>query len=162
MAEKSDQSFIVERTRALALMHLSRRRDLAIKEPREKGTGLDLLISIVKENEPPVRQFGMALGGSVDPATEEQLARMLRPAMKAALGVGHFPYPVGLLHFTMQDDQGYFTWLAEPTIDEGSPRLLLHSEPHCRKFDRDAMDRIVGEVDRWYEAFFARIAVKAS
>jgi hypothetical protein len=42
------------------------------------------------------------------------------------------------------------------------PRLLLHSEPHCHRFDRVLLDRIVGEVDRWYDAFFARIAVKAS
>jgi hypothetical protein len=77
-------------------------------------------------------------------------------------GRGQFPYSVGLLYFTMQDDQGYFTWLAEPTTPEDGPRLLLHSEPRCRKFDQALLDELVASVDQWYDAFFARIAVKAS
>jgi hypothetical protein len=163
MAEKQEQWFISERSRWLALMHLSRRKDLGIKEVKDQGTGLTFMLSIPKANElPSVRQFGLVLSGTVEPVTEQQVNGLLQPTMTSFLSAGPFPYPVGLLHFTMQDDQGYFTWLAEPDVTDAGPRLLLHSEPHCRKFDRDLLDTIVRAVDQWYDLFFARIAVKAS
>src|SRR5438105_1598219 len=110
MAEKQEQWFISERSRWLALMHLSRRKDLDIKEVKDQGTGLTFMLSIVKANElPSVRQFGIVLSGTVEPATEEQVNELLRPALASSLSIGPFPYPVGLLHFTMQDDHGYFT-----------------------------------------------------
>ncbi|HKB38859.1 MAG TPA: hypothetical protein VKD72_20615, partial [Gemmataceae bacterium] len=76
--------------------------------------------------------------------------------------IGEFPYPVCLLHFTMDDDQGYYTWVAEPVVTKDGPRLIQHAQAHCRKLDREALDHIVASVDRWYEAFFQTIAVKTS
>lgn len=163
MTENTNQWFIAERSRALALMCLSHREDLVIKDVKDRGTGLDFMVSIVKEKEPlSVRQFGIVLRGAANPVTEERLNEELRPALKSFQSIGQFPYPTGLLHFTMQDDRGYFTWLAEPAVAEGGPLLLLHSEAHCHKFDRGLLDGIVEAVDQWYDAFFARITVKAS
>src|SRR5437899_2725299 len=109
MPENATQWFIAERSRALALMHLSHRKDLVIKEVKDQEIGLSFLLSIVKENVPPsVRQFGITLGGSASPVTAEQLNKILRPTTESFLRRRQFPYPVGLLHFTMQDDQGYF------------------------------------------------------
>jgi hypothetical protein len=163
MAGESDQWFVAERSRTLALMYLSHRRDLRIKDQRDAGIGLDLLVYIVKESESPsLRPFGIALGGTVSPVNEEQRNKLLRPTLQSLLRIGQFPYPVGLLHFTMQDNQGYFTWIAEPAVTRDDPQLLIHSEPHPQKMDREVLDRIVEQVDRWYDAFYAKIAVKAS
>jgi hypothetical protein len=62
----------------------------------------------------------------------------------------------------MDDDQGYYTWVAEPEVLDNAPRLLMHGEAHCRKLDRAALDEIISLVDHCYDAFFGRIAVKAS
>ena len=94
--------------------------------------------------------------------TEGHLDKVLRPAMQSFLRIGPFPYPVCLFHFTMDDDQGYYTWVAEPAVTDAGPRLLMHETPHCRKLDNVALDEIVARVDGWYDAFFGRIAVKAS
>ncbi|HYT92117.1 MAG TPA: hypothetical protein VEL76_25605 [Gemmataceae bacterium] len=51
---------------------------------------------------------------------------------------------------------------AEPAVTEAGSRLLLHEVPHCRKLDTAALDEIVAQVDRWYDAFFSQIAVRAS
>ena len=163
MTENTNQWFIDERSRVLALMYLSRRTDLVIKDVKDRDIGLDFMVSILKANETrPVRQFGIALKGSTSPLTIVQLNEALRPAIESFQDIGQFPYPIGLVYFTMQDDRGYFTWLAEPRVAEGGPLLLFHSEPHCHPFDTGLLDRIVEAVDRWYDAFFARIAVKAS
>jgi hypothetical protein len=62
----------------------------------------------------------------------------------------------------MDGDQGYYTWVAEPAVTAEGPRLQMHAAPHCRTLDRPALDEIVENVDRWYDAFFGQIAVKAS
>jgi len=163
MAGESDQWFVAERSRALALMYLSHRKDLVITEQKGADIGLDFIVYVVKESESPsLRQFGIALGGTAGPASAEQLDKALRPTMQSFQRIGQFPYPVGLLHFTMQDDQGYWTWVAEPAVSKDAPQLLIHSEPHAQRIDRGLLDRIVERVDRWYDAFYARIAVKAS
>ena len=161
--EKEQQEwFIEERTRALAMVALTRRDDLVVANAGQ-GSGLQFIVCLVKDNgEPAVRQFGVFLRGTKSPATEADLDRLLRPTLRSFLRQGRFPYPVCLFHFTMDDDQGFFTWVAEPAVGEEGPRLLLHDVPHCRKLDRTALDEIVELVDRWYDAFFSRITVEAS
>jgi hypothetical protein len=102
------------------------------------------------------------LRGTKSSATEEYLDKLLRPTMAEIVRTGQFPYPVCLFYFTMDDDQGYYTWVAEPVVREEFPVLVMHSEPRCRKLDRSALDEIVEAVDHWYDVFFGRIAVKAS
>ena len=82
--------------------------------------------------------------------------------MESFLRVSEFPYPVCLLYFTMEDNRGYYTWIAEPVLTEdGKPRLQVHSAADCKNFDREALDKIVSQVDAWYDAFFASIVVGA-
>jgi hypothetical protein len=162
MSEHKQEWFVAERARALALMHLTRRKDLVVTQA-ERGVGLEYVVYITKEGgEPSLRQFGVFLRGTKSAVTEDQLNRVLRPTVQSFQRVGQFPYPVCLFHFTMDDDQGYYTWVAEPVVVDDGPRLLLHSEARCRKLDRASLDELVHQVDRWYDAFFARIAVKAS
>jgi hypothetical protein len=159
MNEDKQEWFIAERARALAMIHLTRRDDMVVMKAAQ-GIGLDLLISITREKgEASVRQFGVLLRGAKSAVTEGHLERVLRPTMQQ---IGPFPYPACLFYFTMDDDQGYYTWVAEPAVTPEGPRLQMHEAPHCRKLDRAALDEIVGKVERWYDAFFSQIAVKAS
>ncbi len=162
MSEEKQEWFVAERARVLAMVHLTRRDDLVVAKAGP-GVGLEFLVSIARENGgPSARQFGVFLRGTKSPATEAHLDKVLRPAMQAFSRIGQFPYPVCLFHFSMDDDQGHYTWVAEPTVADEGPRLLMHDAPHFRKLDRAALDEIVGKVDRWYDAFFSQIAVKAS
>jgi hypothetical protein len=154
--------FIAERSKALAMVVLTRRDDLVVRNAGQ-DTGLQFLVSFSKGNgEPAIRQFGVFLRGTKSPVIEAHLDRTLRPKMQSYLRKGPFPYPVCLFHFTMDDDQGYFTWVAEPAVADEEPRLLLQEGPHSRKLDRAALDEIVDKVDRWYDVFFRQITVKAS
>jgi hypothetical protein len=161
MSETTQDWYIAERGRTLARLHLTRRGDLDV-EKAGPGIGLEYVVSILKVGEPSLRQFGVFLGGSKTATTEEDLDKLLRPKMRSFLRLGPFPYPVCLFHFTMDGDQGYFTWVAEPTVTEDEPQLLMHEAAHCRKLDRAVLDEIVRKVDHWYDVFFGRIVVKAS
>jgi hypothetical protein len=162
MSDREQKWFVAERTRMMALVHLTRRKDLTITEAG-KGIGLDLIVSVATaDQERSLRQFGVFLRGTISPVSEEQLNKALRPTMESFQRLGQFPYPVVLFHFTMEGDRGDWTWVAEPQVVEDNPRLLMHCEAHGRVLDRAALDEIVERVGRWYDAFFGRIAVKAS
>jgi hypothetical protein len=162
VSEEKQEWFVAKRARALAMVHLTRRDDLAVANAPQ-GVGLQFLVSLGGDNrEPSVRQFGVFLRGTKAVITEAQLDKLLRPAIQSFLRLGPFPYPVCLFHFTMDDDQGYYSWVAEPAVTDDGPRLLMHEAPHSRKLDAAALDEILEQVDRWYDAFFRRIAVKAS
>ena|ERR1019366_7057098 len=162
MSVSTQAWFVEERARAMAIVHLTRRDDLIVSKAAQ-GVGLEFIVTIHKENgEPSVRQFGVFLRGTKSRMTETHLDETLRPAIQSFFRMGQFPYPVCLFHFSMDDDQGYFTWVAEPAIIDGGPKLLMHETSHCRKLDKAALDEIVEKVDGWYDAFFRQIAVKAS
>ena len=72
-----------------------------------------------------------------------------RPRM---LRRGSFPFPVCLLYFTMENNEGRFTWIAEPIIEEGKPVLKYHEAANTRKFDKGALDEIVDKINNWYDA----------
>jgi hypothetical protein len=164
MSENGQEWFVAERSKVLARVYLTRRDDLVIRDPGAgRDVGLEYLVGITREGEKSsVRQFGVVLRAARDRVTEEHLNKILRPTMESFLRVGEFPYPVCLLYFTMDDNQGYYTWIAEPTLTEdGKPRLQVHSTADCKKLDREALDKIVSQVDAWYDAFFANIVVGA-
>ena len=162
MSETTQAWFVAERARAMAIVHLTRRDDLVVSKAGQ-GVGLEFIVTIQnKTGEPSVRQFGVFLRGSKNAVTEASLDESLRPEMQSFFRMGQFPYPVCLFHFSMDGDQGYFTWVAEPAILDGGPRLLMHDASHCRKLGKATLDEIVEKVDGWYDAFFRQIAVKAS
>jgi hypothetical protein len=162
MTQESQEWYVAERTRALAMVHLTRRDDLVVSKA-VPGIGLEFIVCISKvKGDPSVRQFGVFLRGMKNAVTEAQLDKTLCPTMQSFPRKGQFPYPVCLFHFSMDGDQGYYTWVAEPAVTAEGPRLQMHEASHCQRLDRAALDEIVEKVDRWYDAFFGKIAVKAS
>jgi hypothetical protein len=164
MSSAKNKWFVTERSRAMANVYLTRRDDLKVdKAPFSEEHGLTLLVRIEKPSSRSIRQFGIAIAASVNPTTPARLNKSLRTRMRTYLQAEEYPYPVLLFYATMQDTQGYFTWLVEPVVSqEGQPRLLRREEADCRLLDRAALDAIVAQVDRWYDAFFATMTATAT
>lgn len=144
------ERLIAKRTEALAIVYLTRRGDLTIHEVGGE-TGLDLVVRIPSDRKEPARQFAVQLKGVWRPVTKEHADNVLRPAVREAQGHGPFTFPVLLLFFTMDDDRGWYTWLAEPVVRAGRALLLAHQDADCRPLDNGALDEIVARVDRWYD-----------
>jgi hypothetical protein len=156
-AVDQDKAFLAERTRALALVYLTRRGDLEVSDG-DRDLGLDYLVRIVREGSPSLRRFGLALRGDVAPVAAEEANRVLRPALQQLSSPGEFPYPVCLFYFTMANDEGRYTWVAEPLVDEaGRPILQVHAEADCQPLTSAALDGIVRRVERWYDAFYVSV-----
>ena len=67
-------------------------------------------------------------------------------------GMGKFLYPVCLLFFTMREEQEFFSWLAEPVITQGTPKLVHHTTANCVELTGDVLDAAVESVVAWYDA----------
>src|SRR5437899_1765665 len=112
MADKREkrQRFIEERARALAIVHLTRRDDLVVKDS-DGYPGLDLRVTIVRGKKRAARWFGVALAGTWSATTVDHVNETLKPTMQLLRRIGPFPFPVCLFHFTMEDNQGHYTWV---------------------------------------------------
>ena len=89
--------------------------------------------------------------------TAMQANSSLYPSMQKMLRYGPFPFPVVLFFFTMEKNEGWYTWAAEPVISsDGTFALIQHGDASCRPLNSEAIDGIIDAVDRWYDAFFAR------
>jgi hypothetical protein len=157
MAQNTTQErFIAERVRALAVVYLTRRDDLIVTE-ETADVGIDLWVTLNLADKDGHRKFGVELRGVRSAVTADHANNVLYPSMQKLLRYGPFPFPVVLFFFTMENNEGWYTWVAEPAITTGGEfELVQHGTASCRPLNSDAIDDIVEAVDRWYDAFFAR------
>jgi hypothetical protein len=157
MAQKNarQERLIAERARALAIVHLTGRPDVTVQEETEE-IGVDLLGFIRPKGRRGIRQFGVAVKGTWESVTAARAKEVLRPRMRELLRDGPFPFPVVLFLFTMEHDEAWYAWVAEPVIaPHGGADLRLHDEANGLPLDDQIADGIVGRINDWYDAYYA-------
>ncbi len=157
--EHKREILIEKRARALALMLLTRRKDLLIEEVKD-DIGLDYLVRLQTEDKEGLRVFGVALRAVREAVTKDHADKVLRSSLQAMKRYGPFGRPVCLFFFTMENDAAWYTWVAEPVeSDGGKPGLRYCDQPDCRPLDKKALKGVVEHVDSWYDALFPSLAV---
>ena len=138
--------FIAERAEHLAIVHLTRSPNLAIKHLKGADSGLDLLVTILQDQLPTGRMFGVQVKG-YDRTFEniQQLSSVLGETEK--IYPQELPFPVCLFVFTMDDDKGYYQWL---NYLNNSSTTALNFQ--WRSLDASSVEQILKEVNAWYEA----------
>ncbi len=159
MDRKRFDWYVEERVESLAIMHLTRRPDLrVVREFREDGRVVDLLVAVAGTDRAGWKKFGVGLGGRKESFRSGEANTEMSHFLGQFLDqYGEPTFPYCLFYFTMDDGRGYVTWLAEPVVREGSPRLRFHRTADCAPLDRGAVDRIVGQVEAWYDAYHSAI-----
>jgi hypothetical protein len=151
MTNESKQRFLSEWVRARAAVILTRRGDLTLSDTR-RDTGLDLHVRIDREDKPMRLVFGVLLRGSWSPVSIDRANTILGPTMGQFRGLRKFTYPVCLLFFTGQDERAFFSWLAEPVVTDGAPKLVHHEKAACVELTNELLDEVVDRVVAWYDA----------
>ncbi|MCI0461187.1 MAG: hypothetical protein L0Z62_29925 [Gemmataceae bacterium] len=147
--------FIAERGKALALVLLTRRDDLLVKETKEEN-GLDYTVHIKTPDNLGDQPFGVYVASGMTPVTLDGASKQLQPVMEKVQSIGRFAFPVCVFYFTVKDDEGYHAWAYEPFVTpEGTLKLLLPAEARCRKLNNESLAEIVSAVQRWYEGFYS-------
>jgi hypothetical protein len=142
---------LAERVRALATVILTRRGDLTIVDTK-RDTGLDLHVSIDREDKSMRLTFGVLLRGLPTSVTIEQANRALAPTMAQFQGMRKFTYPVCLLVFTLREEQAFYSWLAEPIVTGGAPKLVHHTKAQCVPLTDELLGQVIEQVIAWYDA----------
>ena len=135
---------------------LTRRGDLSVVETK-KDTGLDFHVYIDREDKPMRLMFGILLRGVPSAVTLEQADRILGPTLGQFQGMRKFTYPVCLFFFTMREEQAYFSWLAEPVVNGGVPKLVHHDKAHCVELTNERLDQVVEVIVSWYDSVEAAL-----
>jgi hypothetical protein len=146
-----NEQFLADQVRALATILLTRRGDLTIVETK-KDTGLDFHVTIEREDKPMRLVFGVLLRGIPSPVRAEQANQVLGPTLGQFRGMRKFTYPVCLFFFTTRDEQAFFSWLAEPTSDGGSPKLVHHDKANCLPLTNELLGKVIERIVAWYDA----------
>ena len=160
--KKKPEWFKDLRLPSLAIMHLTRRPDLRVsQEVRVDGKILDLMVEIVDGNGPAWKRFGVYLQGTTSPITIEQANKALNASLRRFLDdYGEPTLPFCVFYFAVGEGQGFVTWIAEPLVKDGLPTLKYHDKTDFKVLDQDALDRIVDQVNSYFEAIRSR-AIRA-
>jgi hypothetical protein len=145
-----DETFLAEWLRARAVVILTRRDDLTIRETKA-NTGLDLHVYIDREDKPMRLMFGILLHAVPSPI-RGSVNRLLAPTMQQFRGMKKFTYPVCLFFFTMREEQTFFAWLAEPVVIKGAPKLIHHGKAHGIQFTNELLNQVIEQIVAWYDA----------
>jgi hypothetical protein len=147
----SKERFLADRVRALATVILTRRGDLTVVETKQ-DTGLDFHISIDREDNPMRLVFGVLLRGVLSPVTVDRANKVLGPTLGQFQGMRKFTYPVCLFFFTMREEQAFFSWLAEPVVTDGAPKLVHREKANCVELTDELLGQVVEQIVAWYDA----------
>jgi hypothetical protein len=162
MTKDMKKKWLAVRTQALAVIYLTRRRDLVITDLNMKAdTGIDLFVCVERDDPLARPLFGVLVRGGVKSATPVEVDKLLDATFAKFVRRGHFAYPVCLFYFTMREDQAFFTWLAEPVTDPaGEPKLLHHKKAKCRVLTDHLLNDAVERIVRWYDALQAALVAQ--
>jgi hypothetical protein len=102
-----------------------------------------LHVTIDREDKTKRLVFGVVVHGAGGSTIGSGANRMLGPTMGRFAGLRKFAYPVCLFFFTMGDDQAYFSWLAEPIVADGAPKLVQHEKARCVELTNEVLNEAV-------------------
>jgi hypothetical protein len=145
----TEQNLIGKRAELLARVNLTRRMNVTV-HPFDVGGAdqLDLICTIRDDTVKGFLPFGVLVWGTAkELAHGGDVSPLVRQRLKAQ-DTKYF-LPVIILVFSMHNDAGFFSWLAEPDRQNG--KLVLHTKPIFRPFTSKHLDTVVGDVVDWYQ-----------
>jgi hypothetical protein len=149
---------IEHRTQALATVFLTGRNNVDVISLRDLGD-LSMICRILTDEDNAEMVFGVIHGGVAGPIESERWAEkwLNTYSPRALKTVKKYPFPVLILLFSMQSDEGVFSWRMEPDISEGVPALILNERFACEKATRTGLDSVLKRVRSWYAAYYDRM-----
>jgi len=154
VTNEAKEQCIADQVRALATVILTRRGDLTLVETK-RDSGLDFHVSIEREDKPMRLTLGILLRGVAVPVTAEHANKILEPTMGQFRGMRKFTYPVCLFFFTLREEQAFFSWLADPVVNAGAPKLVHHEKAACVPLTDELLGQVIEQVVAWYDAIEA-------
>jgi hypothetical protein len=153
-------NYIAQRADLLAQLVLTRRKGARIVSfAQANETGIDFIAQL-----PPLPDEGHdgkikpylcvhVKGTSATLEDERAAAAYSRQHWKPISGKAFFLAPVIFLLFSMEGDQGYFSWVMEPRVDrEQGPSLTWVESPDMTKITKKSIEDVFDRTEQWFKA----------
>jgi len=138
------------RVRSHAVLWLTQRDDLRVVYQSSTASGVDMLVVIQRDGHVSTRQFGVVLdarrNGSAAPRLDAKTIAHERAAYADAT------FPICMLAFSSNSEHGWFRWIVEPVEPMDGTGLELSTRIHFEATTDELLDRVVAEVNDWYDA----------
>ncbi len=148
--------YVAKRAELLAQLVLTRRKGVGLLSFTEAAdTGLGLVAQLPVPDLGHDRQIqpylNVQVQGTEEPFEDDRSA--------TACGKRHwkpfslFMAPAVFLLFSMEGDQGYFSWMLEPRVDdEKGPTLTWVENPEMTKITRKSIEHVFDRTEEWFKA----------
>jgi hypothetical protein len=141
--------YVSLRARSYAVLWLTSRDDLRVVYQSSTASGVDMLVTVLRDGQFSGRQFGVVLAarrtGSAAPRLDAKMIAHERATYSEAT------FPICMLAFSANSESGWFRWIVEPTAGESEAALELSSRIHFEATTSELLDRVVDEVNQWYD-----------
>ena len=151
MTDEDLRRWVEDRSIAHAALWLLERDDLRTPDQYAPYFGIHLAIVIGRGG----RFRGRYFGGVVKACRSRNSApKPLTPRAIAAERerFTDATFPVCMLAFSATSSAGWFRWIVEPVLEDGSASLRLSSSPRFRRATDELRDQLIDDVNRWFEA----------
>jgi hypothetical protein len=155
--DKGQPWFVEERAIALASLLLTSRKDLVVTHVPAKDHEYDLLVELVKDHHPWARLFAVQVAGVLElPSVQdiEAKLRKVRPKPRQ-----EYSLPLAAFLWDVRRNEGFFTWIVQPVIQNGAPKLDGISKQDWHKLDESAVNKIVEQVNAYYDALMDQLKI---
>jgi hypothetical protein len=156
--------YVDKRAELLAHLVLTRRKDVTVVPVGQPDVGIDYFVRVMHPiiHGQVLPQFGVEVKGTSEPLRDEQIAgKHANHLIKNRHPEGLFLFPIILMLFSVESDEGYYCWLMEPLLSKESPPSLNRvSSLKMTKIGKKTLDEIIAKVERWFEAT-AELLVKS-
>jgi hypothetical protein len=109
-------------------------------------------VSIKREDKAMRLTLGVLLRGVTPSVSIEAANKILAPTLGQFQGLRKFTYPVCLFLFTLREEQAFFSWLAEPIVQSGVPKLVHWTKANCVELTDTLLEQSLEQVVAWYDA----------
>jgi hypothetical protein len=152
--------YVAQRADVLARLVLTRRkgtRVIAFKDSQDTGFLVQLPRSVENgKNKSPQPCLAVYVQGTDDRLDDERRAAAYSRESWKELSDKAFDFylaPVVFLLFSMEGDQGYFSWVLEPHVDRANgPSLTRVESPAVVKISKKSIEDVFDRVEEWFKA----------
>lgn len=154
--QQEEPWYIPFRAEQLSILWLTEVDGLSVTkvESGDADAAFDLLVTLEDSRREGARAFGIQVKGTLADADVLRVARAAK--RRYAARDGDVALPVCLFLFTVDNGEGHYAWLREPSLHptEGAT-LVAPAKPSLTPLTREALVDIVRRVDTWYSARLA-------
>lgn len=157
--ESGQPWYLRERAEGLGVIYLTEDSRVEVNRAPDVLSGLDIVATLRENGHLGGRIFGVEIKAARThepmsdnkPGHDNPKPRMWSIPNSRASFFRDIPFPVCLLYFTVDDDQGLWGWIKQPAADaDAGSRLIFNSRVSLSLLTAQEVTKIVSEVERWY------------